>query len=57
MGVLCGLVLLRGLLFAGFSIKAASVMHDKAAARLLRAPMTFLDTTPIGQILNRFSQV
>lgn len=32
-------------------------MHRRAIRRVLRAPMSFLDTTPIGQILNRFSQV
>eukprot|EP00455_Lapot_gusevi_P037310 TRINITY_DN416_c0_g1_i6.p1 TRINITY_DN416_c0_g1~~TRINITY_DN416_c0_g1_i6.p1 ORF type:complete len:1330 (+),score=511.36 TRINITY_DN416_c0_g1_i6:191-4180(+) len=39
---------------AGYN--AALVLHDRAFATVLRAPMSFFDTTPIGRILNRFSR-
>ncbi|KAE8146674.1 ATP-dependent bile acid permease [Aspergillus avenaceus] len=37
------------------SIRASIVMFDKFLQRVLQAPLRFFDTTPVGQILNRFS--
>ncbi len=37
-------------------VSAATIIHDKMLHRIMRAPMTFFDTTPVGRILNRFSQ-
>lgn len=37
-------------------IHAARTLHRSMLVRLLRAPMSFFDTTPVGRILNRFSQ-
>ncbi|KAF9951567.1 hypothetical protein BGZ72_006947 [Mortierella alpina] len=37
-------------------IKSAKVMHDQAFVSVLRSPMSFFDTTPLGRILNRFSK-
>lgn len=37
-------------------VYAAQEMHSKLANRLLRYPMNFFDTTPIGRILNRVSR-
>jgi ABC-type multidrug transport system fused ATPase/permease subunit len=36
-------------------LRAASRMHNSMFASVMRAPMHFFDTTPIGRILNRFS--
>ncbi|KAK6460723.1 hypothetical protein DFJ63DRAFT_320856 [Scheffersomyces coipomensis] len=36
-------------------IKASKHFHDTMAQRVLRSPMSFFETTPVGRILNRFS--
>lgn len=38
------------------SIRSARYFHDKMAQTVLRSPMSFFETTPIGRILNRFSE-
>lgn len=35
---------------------AAKVLHHDMLTNVLRCPMSFFDTTPIGRIVNRFSQ-
>lgn len=37
------------------AVKSSMYFHDKMANSVLRSPMSFFDTTPIGRILNRFS--
>ncbi|QLG74461.1 hypothetical protein HG535_0G03440 [Zygotorulaspora mrakii] len=37
------------------SIKGSKVLHDTMAKNVMRAPMSFFETTPTGRILNRFS--
>ena len=37
-------------------IRAAGYFHDAMAKSILRSPMSFYDTTPVGRILNRFTQ-
>ncbi|KAF3993088.1 hypothetical protein FT663_00912 [Candidozyma haemuli var. vulneris] len=37
------------------AIHCSKYFHDRMAKSVLRAPMSFFDTTPIGRILNRFS--
>ena len=35
---------------------ASDVIHSRLLTRVMHAPMAFFDTTPLGRILNRFSQ-
>ncbi len=47
--------------FSSFSIAIASylaskTLHRKLMDNILRCPMSFFDTTPLGRILNRFSK-
>ncbi|KAJ3075759.1 hypothetical protein HDU98_006997 [Podochytrium sp. JEL0797] len=44
------------LFFAYSGTRASRVLHEKALARILRAPTSFYDTTPLGRIINRFSR-
>ncbi|NXH00560.1 MRP7 protein, partial [Loxia leucoptera] len=47
--------IIRAFLFAYGALRAASVIHDRLLQRVLKATVTFFDTTPTGRILNRFS--
>jgi ABC-type multidrug transport system fused ATPase/permease subunit len=38
------------------TLNAATKLHGTMLERILRSPMAFFDTTPIGRILNRFSK-
>ncbi|KAK2918532.1 ATP-binding cassette sub-family C member 10 [Channa argus] len=46
---------LRAFLFAYGAICAATVIHKRLLDQVLKATVTFFDTTPLGRILNRFS--
>ncbi|GFF80745.1 ABC transporter ATP-binding protein/permease VMR1 [Aspergillus udagawae] len=47
--------IIRIQIILGSSIKASKVMFEQFAQTILRAPLRFLDMTPVGQILNRFT--
>ena len=51
------LVLLGSFSMALGAILAARTLHDGMLTSILRSPMSFFDTTPLGRILNRFSKV
>lgn len=36
-------------------LAASKVLHDYMAKQVLRSPMSFFETTPLGRIINRFS--
>ncbi|NWI13381.1 MRP7 protein, partial [Crypturellus soui] len=46
---------LRAFLFAFGTIRAATIVHSRLLQRVMKATVTFFDTTPVGRILNRFS--
>lgn len=43
------------LLWLGVALRAAKALHDRMLQAVLRAPMSFFETTPLGRIVNRFS--
>ncbi|RDW92432.1 hypothetical protein BP5796_01826 [Coleophoma crateriformis] len=62
-GVYCGLAIAQALLMFGFSMgltiggtKASKAFLQRAMQSVLKAPMYFFDTTPLGRIVNRFSK-
>ena len=62
-GIYAGLGGAQALLMYVFSVllsylgtNSSKVMLRKAVTRVLRAPMSFFDTTPLGRITNRFSR-
>ncbi|KAJ6438529.1 ABC transporter family protein [Purpureocillium lavendulum] len=62
-GIYAGLGALQAILMFLFSVllsvlgtNASKVMLREAVTRVLRAPMSFFDTTPLGRITNRFSR-
>ncbi|KAK4168033.1 P-loop containing nucleoside triphosphate hydrolase protein [Cladorrhinum sp. PSN259] len=62
-GIYAGLGALQALLMFVFMVAlsvfgttASKVMLRNAIGRVLRAPMSFFDTTPLGRITNRFSR-
>ena len=48
--------LLSSFSLATGAIFASKLMHKRLLMNILRLPMSFFDTTPSGQILNRFSK-
>ena len=50
------LMFLYAIALSIFGTQASKVMLHRAITRVLRAPMSFFDTTPLGRITNRFSK-
>ena len=49
-------VLLYALVTAVSMVRASRLLHEDMLFNILKSPMSFFDTTPIGRILNRFSR-
>eukprot|EP01088_Endostelium_zonatum_P014666 TRINITY_DN3301_c1_g2_i1.p1 TRINITY_DN3301_c1_g2~~TRINITY_DN3301_c1_g2_i1.p1 ORF type:complete len:682 (-),score=141.88 TRINITY_DN3301_c1_g2_i1:2-1972(-) len=49
-------VFIRALTFVFGGLNAAKKLHSLLLSRVIRAPMSFFDTTPTGRILNRFTK-
>jgi ATP-binding cassette subfamily C (CFTR/MRP) protein 4 len=49
------LAVFRAMISFAMTIKASKKLHDGMARAVLRAPIAFFDTNPMGRILNRFS--
>ncbi|EON64929.1 hypothetical protein W97_04163 [Coniosporium apollinis CBS 100218] len=50
------LMFIFSIMLTVFGTHASKVMLHRAIVRVLRAPMSFFDTTPLGRITNRFSK-
>ena len=50
------LTLISSLLLAIGAMHSARVLHSSMLFNVLKAPMAFFDTTPLGRIVNRFSK-
>lgn len=48
--------LVRSVWFLRLTLYASKKAHNKMLRSVLRAPMSFFDTTPIGRIISRFSR-
>ncbi|GAV06290.1 hypothetical protein RvY_16304 [Ramazzottius varieornatus] len=49
-------IYLSALILALCCIKASRRLHNEMLHRLVRAPLVFFETTPVGRVLNRFSK-
>ncbi|XP_038152385.1 canalicular multispecific organic anion transporter 1-like [Cyprinodon tularosa] len=49
-------VFLGTLLLANASVNASRILHSRLLDNILRVPMLFFDTTPIGRVVNRFAK-
>ncbi|XP_058507568.1 canalicular multispecific organic anion transporter 1 [Solea solea] len=49
-------VFIGAILIANGSVAASRILHSSLLNNILRAPMLFFDTTPIGRVVNRFAK-
>jgi ABC-type multidrug transport system fused ATPase/permease subunit len=45
-----------GVVLSFITFFASKALHKAALKRLIFAPMSFIDTNPLGRIMNRFSK-
>ena len=50
------LTVVRSVYFSQFAVESSCAAHDSALANIVQAPTWWFDVTPVGRILNRFSQ-
>ena len=50
------LTLISSFCFYLAALKASENLHDQMAKAVMKAPVLFFDTNPVGRILNRFSK-
>ncbi|KAF9198937.1 hypothetical protein BGZ59_004318, partial [Podila verticillata] len=48
-------ITINWVIFVQVGLRASALMHNNLLQRVLRLPMSFFDTTPVGRIMNRFS--
>ncbi|RLV93995.1 Multiple drug resistance-associated protein-like transporter 1 [Spathaspora sp. JA1] len=58
LGVVSGFLTYLGalIIWSYCIVKGAAYFHNKMANSVLSSPMSFFDTTPVGRILNRFTE-
>jgi len=49
-------IMIATILFSVYTLDAARKLHNTMLLRIMRGPMSFFETTPLGRILNRFSK-
>ncbi|XP_030837858.1 multidrug resistance-associated protein 5 isoform X2 [Strongylocentrotus purpuratus] len=47
---------LKSITYMKFTLKSSSTLHNNLFRSVIRSPMSFFDTTPIGRVLNMFSK-
>lgn len=45
----------RTVFFFATLLRSSQNLHNSMLARIVRAPITFFDATPVGRVINRFS--
>jgi len=57
LSILLGIMtFIRSYALASFGVRSSFVLHGNVLRSVLKAPMSFFDTTPTGRILSRFSK-
>ncbi|XP_069548711.1 ATP-binding cassette sub-family C member 2 [Brachyistius frenatus] len=57
LGVAQGIFVFLGtMLMANAAVAASGILHSRLFTNMLRVPMVFFDTTPIGRVVNRFAK-
>ncbi|KAG0424169.1 hypothetical protein HPB47_000084, partial [Ixodes persulcatus] len=54
--VMCVFNLVHWVIFLFGSLRAAASFHDQLLQSVMRSPISFFDTTPMGRVINRFSR-